>query len=106
MTIDITTIMIVMGVPTAVTGICFHFLKLKLEKKERKEDERELRRLENEYLVLSSIRVTMALAEATAKAMRDGKTNGDMTAALYEVVEVKRVQQEFLHKQAIDHLSQ
>ena len=106
MTIDITTIIITMGIPSAVTGLCFYFLRVKMEKKERKEDERELRRLENEYLVLSSIRVTMALAEATAKAMRDGKTNGDMTVALCEVAEVKKVQQEFLHKQAIDHLSQ
>lgn len=104
MEINAVTILIAMGIPSAVTGLCFHFLKMQMEKKESKQEERDRARIQNELLIISSVGATMNLAEATAKAIRDGTTNGEMTNALCAVVEVKKEQQEFLQKQAIDHL--
>ena len=104
MEINAVTIILALGIPSAITGLCFHFLKMKMEKNDAREEERDRARIQNELLIISSVCATMNLAEATAKAIRDGTTNGEMTAALYSVAEVKKEQQEFLQKQAINHL--
>lgn len=85
------------GIPSAI----FACLVRRLEKKIEEKDEA---REEHEYLIIKSVNASIALGEATAKAVQripDAHCNGDMHAALDYAVEVKHEQKEFLSKQAL-----
>lgn len=113
--IGIWSLILAMGIPTAVTGFCFWLLQRGIQKRDkakeladaehrRKEQEHEVSR---EKLMLLSIRGTdasLALCEATAKAVQripDAHCNGDMHAALDYASQVKHETRDFLSKQGV-----
>lgn len=115
---NVTTLLIAMGIPSAITGFCFWLLEKKMEKRESKEqEERRKRQLEqdlreegrekNELYLIKSVGAAIALGEATAKAVQripDAHCNGDMHAALEYAQKVKHEQKDFLSEQALHQL--
>jgi hypothetical protein len=104
MQLDITAIMVCMGVPSAVTGLCFWAIQRNIKKRDSKREETEKAREKNETLLIRSVGAAIALGEATARAIRDGKCNGEMTAALAYAQRVKHEQKDFLTEQGIKNL--
>lgn len=96
---EITTIVTIMGVPSAITAFCFGCLKKYLDKREKERVEREKAREMNEFLLMDCVGASLDLGEATAKAIKSGKCNGEMTCALERVHKVKGDQQKFFREQ-------
>lgn len=103
------------GIPSAIVGFAVWIMQQKILKrdKQREEDnlryrqereEKEQAREQFEINLLEQLNATMALSEATAKAVQripDAHCNGDMHAALKYAEETKRKQKEFLQKKGI-----
>lgn len=113
--IGVWSLILAMGIPTAITGFFFWLLQRSIQKrdKEKERANEEHRRMEQEReasrerLMLLSIRGTnasLALCEATAKAVQripDAHCNGDMHAALDYASQVKHETRDFLSKQGV-----
>jgi len=104
MQIDTMAILALMGVPSAVTGLCFWSIQRSIQKREAKREEIEKAREKNELLLIKGIGAAIALGEATARAIKDGKCNGELTAALEYAQKVKHEQKDFLTEQGVKNL--
>lgn len=93
-----------LGVPSAFTGFCFWLLKKHIDKNDGQRAEIEKAREKFEYLLIKSNGASIALGEATAHAIRDGKCNGEMTVALEYAQKVKHEQKDFLAEQGVKSL--
>lgn len=113
--IDIAHLIVLMGIPTAVTGFCIWLLQRQITKRdkaaEKREEERERRieerekiRERNEILLVRSVGAAIALGEATATALKNGHCNGETEAALEYARQVKHEQKDFLTEQGIHAL--
>lgn len=102
--IDLIAAAVFLGLPSAVTGFCFWALKKQLDRKDKKREEQEQAREQNEFLLIKSVGASLALGEATAHAIRDGKCNGEMSAALEYAQDIKHEQKDFLAQQGIRNL--
>lgn len=103
------------GIPAAVVGFGVWMMQQKILKrdKQREEDnlryrrereEKEKAREQFEINLLEQINATMALSEATAKAVQripDAHCNGDMHAALKYAEDTKKRQRNFLNEKGI-----
>lgn len=95
------TLLIDLGVPTILTGIFCYFAKKYITRKERKLHEQETLKMQSELLTLQCICASLALGEATAKAIKNGKCNGEMSEALSYANETKHKLQNFIEEQGI-----
>ena len=101
---DVTTLIIAMSIPSAITGCCFWCLERKLEKREKAISDKEATREKSELLMVKSIGASIALSEATAEAVAripDAHCNGDMHAALEYARKVKHEQKDFFLERGI-----
>ena len=103
------------GIPAAVVGFAVWMMQQKILKRDKQLEEDNLRyrkereekeqgREQFEINLLEQLNATLALSEATAKAVQripDAHCNGDMHAALKYAEETKRKQKEFLQKKGI-----
>lgn len=95
------------GLPTAITGLLFWWLKKHIDKKEQKREERERNVEKLMLLIMQTSRSTNILAEATAKAVQripDAHCNGDMTKALADAAAIQKEEKDFLMDQGIAHI--
>lgn len=102
---DVTTFIVAMSIPSAITGFCFWILERKMEKREKKRERKEEIREKQEFLMVKSIGAALALGEATAEAVAripDAHCNGDMHKALEYAREIKHEQKDFLTQQGIE----
>lgn len=104
MEIDMLTVLAFMGVPSAVTGLCFWTIQRNITKRDAKRDEIDKAREKNELLVIKGIGAAIALGEATARAIKDGKCNGELIAALEYAQKVKHEQKDFLTEQGVKNM--
>ena len=77
------------------------------EKREAEKEKREEARKQLELSLVQSVNASLALSEATAKAVQripDAHCNGDMHDALEYAAKVKHDQREFLQKQGIENI--
>lgn len=107
-----------MCIPSAFTGFCFWLIQREINKRDEKDkadrtrrqqllDEREATREKNELYIIKSVSASIALGEATARAVQripDAHCNGDMSAALEYAQAIKHEQKDFLHEQALKNL--
>lgn len=107
----IVTCIAAMGIPSALTGYLFKRHEKRVDKKEAQREqeriEKEKHQEEYQLLILENINASIALGEATARAVQripDAKCNGDMHAALEYAQKVKHEQKNFLRKQAVENL--
>lgn len=119
MTINIGELLLLIGLPSAVTGgivsLFFWSLKRRITKRETEAAEKEARREEieaqreearqrNELNTIHAIGAAIALGEATARAVQripDAHCNGDMHAALDYAQRVKHELKDFLTEQGV-----
>ncbi len=115
---NIESIILAMSIPSAVTGFCFWLVERKINRKEAKEqrtreqrqkeiEEKERLREESQFLILQAVNASIALGEATAKAVQripDAHCNGDMHEALEYATKIKHKQKEHLMKQGIQNI--
>lgn len=104
---DIATFLVVMGVPTAITGLLVWFLKRHIDKREAAREEREKNTERLMLMIMQNGRATNVLAKATARAVQripDAHCNGDMTAALKEADELLDEENKFIADQGIRHI--
>lgn len=118
MEISLSALLLIMGVPTAVTGLCFWAIENTITRRQKKEDEerakrqayvdeKERKRDDMMYLVIQNTNAAIALSEATARAVEripDANCNGDMHAALEYASKVKHEQKEFLTREGIKNI--
>lgn len=104
---DVTTLLLAMSIPSAITGFCFWQIERKVTKREAEQDKRDEARKKSELIMIKSVNATIALGEATARAVQripDANCNGDMHAALEYVEKIKHEQKDFLTEQGVDAL--
>lgn len=101
---DIWQVMVIMGIPTAITGFMIWWLKRHIEKKENKRAEQEKNKESLMIMILQNCRANSVLCRATAEAVRDGHCNGNMTHALEVMDKVQRDEKDFLTEQGIKHI--
>lgn len=96
------------GVPSTVVGgiigLFFHRLEKKIDADKLARQEQENARKKFERFQLKALTATMALCEANATALKNGKCNGETSSALEYMHTNKRDLREFLDDQGIDHM--
>lgn len=105
--ISLVSLIACMGIPSAITGLCFWKIQKAIEKKDKKQEAIEQAREKNEYMLIKSVGAAIALGEATARAVQripDAHCNGDMHEALEYAQKVKHEQKDFLTQQSVEHL--
>lgn len=104
---NITGILITMGIPSAITGLLVWWLKRSIDKRDAKREEREKNTETLMLMIMQTSRATNVLAEATARAVQripDAHCNGDMTHALEEAARIQKEEKDFLMDQGIKHI--
>ena len=119
----------IMGIPTAVTAFCFWLIERRIQKRDKKKEAEEAKRIAEakaeaekkakeaeareqareqlQLLVIQTTNASIALAEATAKAVQripDAHCNGDMHGSLEYAARVKHDQKDFLTKLGIQSI--
>ena len=112
------TMLMAAGIPTAVTAFCFWVIENRISRRQKKDDEerkrrqayvdeKEEKREELLYLLIQSVNASIALSEATARAVEripDAHCNGDMRKALDYATDVKHKQKEFITREGIKNI--
>lgn len=100
-------LLVLFGIPSAITGIGIWWIKRRIEKNEKKAKEHE----ENiETLILMMMQTTRANTvgiTAIARAIQripDAQCNGDMTAALEEMESIQKKEQQFIIDKGVKYL--
>lgn len=99
--LDIAQLVALMGIPSAITGLCFWLIQRRLTKRDEELDRRDAARERNEVLLVRSVGAAIALGEATATALKNGHANGETEAALEFAKRIKHEQKDFLTEQGI-----
>lgn len=104
---DINTVLVASGIPTAITGFFFWQIKRILEKKDKERERVEQNRQQNELLIIKGLGASLALSEATAAAVQripNANCNGEMQAALEYARKIKHEHKDFLYEKAVDSI--
>lgn len=111
-------ILVMWGVPSALTGLFIWFFKRHIDKKDAEKaakeaaarkaaEDREKNYERMMLMIMQTSRATYVVAEATAKAVQripDAHCNGDMTSALAEAERIQKEEQQFLIDQGVKHI--
>ena len=81
---------------TIVSGLILFFLQRFLTKQQRKEEQRDAAKTKEILLLFRSLDALGKLSVANGIALRDGKTNGDLSLALEEFERVQHQMYEYL----------
>lgn len=100
-------ILLIAGVPTAITGLIVWWLKRQIDKREEERKEREKNTEKLMLYIMQTSRATNILAEATAKAVQripDAHCNGDMKAALEKAASIQKEEDKFIMDLGVKHI--
>lgn len=102
------TILVAVGLPgaivTSLVGVMVRRIERRIEDDRRLRQEQDASRKEFEKFQTKGLTATMALCEANATALQNGKCNGETHKALEYMQKIKREQREFLTNQGIEHI--
>ena len=104
MDITIEQLLIIMGVPTAITGLLVWWFKRHIDKRDKENERQEKNKEKLMLMILQSTRANSVVCKATAEAVRDGHCNGNMTNALKIMEAVQKEEKDFLMEQGIKHI--
>ena len=96
---DMTTLILAMSIPSAITGFCFWLLERRIDRREKEQDKKDEARRKNEVIIIESVNAAIALGEATARAVQripDANCNGDMHGALEYATSIKHKHKNFI----------
>lgn len=100
-------IIVAAGLPSAIMGLIVWRLESRIARHEKEIEARQSAQEELLMLIVQSNGASIALGEATAKAVQripDAHCNGDMHEALEYATNIKHKQKDFLAKQGIQAL--
>ena len=104
---EILEIILMFGVPTAITGFGIWLIKRKLEKNERQYNEKESNLQDLVLMMLQTTRANAVGITAVAKAIQripDAHCNGDMTKALEYMKTIQEKEKDFLMDKGVKHI--
>ena len=82
-----------------ISGMVLFFLQRFFKAKAKRDEERDMAKAKENYLILKSIDAVGKLTYANAVAIKDGKTNGEMHEAMECYNETKQEMYEYLFEQ-------
>lgn len=104
---EILEIILMFGVPSAITGFGIWLIKRKLEKNERQYNEKESNLQDLVLMMLQTTRANAVGITAVAKAIQripDAHCNGDMTKALEYMKTIQEKEKDFLMDKGVKHI--
>ena len=107
MEITIAQLIAVFGIPAAITGFGIWWIKRRIEKNEAKSKEHEANLEALVLMMMSSTRANTVGITAIAKAVQripDAHCNGDMTAALEQMENIQKKEQQFIIDKGVKYL--
>lgn len=96
-----------LGIPTAVIGLVFWYLKRRIVASEKKQQEKTLNTEALILMMMQSTRANTVGITAIAKAVQripDAHCNGDMESALEQMEEIQKKEQQFIIDKGIQHI--
>ena len=103
----ITQLILLFGIPTAITGLATFLIKRRIEKGEAEAKEREQNLESLVLMMIQSSRANSVGITAIARAVQripDAHCNGDMKAALEEMEKIQTKEQQFITDKGIKYL--
>lgn len=97
-------IAILMLFPSAIMGLGVWKIQSVIKKAEMRREQIEKCREEYQFMHLRCTSASIKLGKATAKALRDGHTNGDVSKALEYAQKVEHEQENWIQEQSIKHV--
>ncbi len=94
---EVWTIALACGIPSTVTGLLVGWFV-------KRQNDRDKAREEINVLLIQGVGASISLGEATAIALRDGKTNGETKDALKYAMDAKHNITNFLNRKAVEHI--
>ena len=104
---EIWEMILIFGVPSAITGFGVWLIKRKLEKNERQTNEKESNLQDLVLMMLQTTRANAVGITAVAKAIQripDARCNGDMTKALEYMKAIQEKEKDFLMDKGVKHI--
>ena len=104
---EIAELILLFGIPTAITGLGIWWIKRRIEKNEAKAKEHEQNLEALVLMMMQTSRANTVGITAIARAIQripDAHCNGDMTAALEEMEKIQRKEQQFIIDKGIKYL--
>lgn len=81
---------------SVISGMALFFLQRFFKRKDKKDEKRDAVKAKENMLIMENIKAVGQLTVANAIALRDGKTNGEMHAALAEYERVEKETYQYL----------
>ena len=107
MELTLAQLIAVFGIPTAITGIGVWWFKRRVERNEAKSKEHEANLEALVLMMMQTTRANTVGITAIAKAVQripDAQCNGDMTAALEEMAQIQKKEQQFIIDKGIKYI--
>ena len=104
---EIAELLLLFGIPTAITGLGIWWIKRRIEKNEAKTKEHEQNLEALVLMMMQTSRANTVGITAIARAIQripDAHCNGDMTAALEEMEKIQKKEQQFIIDKGIKYL--
>lgn len=104
---EIWEIILMFGIPSAITGFGIWLIKRKIEKNEKRYNEKENNLEDLVLMMLQTTRANAVGITAVAKAIQripDAHCNGDMTKALEYMKTVQEKEKDFLMDKGVKHI--
>lgn len=97
-------LMLLMGIPSAITALGVWWIQATIVRKV--EDTRIRTECVSRYqtILLRSVNATMGLSKETARAIRDGNANGEITKALEYTEKIETDQKKFMEEFSVKKL--
>ena len=104
---EVWEIILMFGVPSAITGFGIWLIKRKIEKNEKRYNEKENNLEDLVLMMLQTTRANAVGITAVAKAIQripDAHCNGDMTKALEYMKTIQEKEKDFLMDKGVKHI--
>ena len=104
---EILEIILMFGIPTAITGLGIWLIKRKIEKNEKQQIEKENNLESLILMMLQTTRANTIGITAVAEAIQripDAHCNGDMTKALEYMKSIQEKEKDFLMDKGVKHI--
>ena len=107
MEINLLQLLLTFGIPTAITSISIWWFQRRIEKNEAKAKEHEANLESLVLMMMQTSRANTVGITAIARAVQripDAHCNGDMTAALEQMEQIQKKEQQFIIDKGIKYL--
>lgn len=96
---------IIAAVPSVIASIIMLVINRRISVRDKQHENHEKIQSQERLLQLKMTSATLKLTEANAIALRDGRCNGELKAAMTECEAAKKAYYEFLNAQAYEHIT-